>query len=193
MQIVRYPHPALRHKSKNLRRVDDELRRMVAQMFERMYAARGIGLAANQVALPYRMFVINLTADPNKADQEHVFLNPVLRRPRGSEEAEEGCLSLPELYAPVTRPQRIEINAYDLAGREITLDLDGLFARAVQHEIDHLDGVLFIDHLKPEDRAEAEPAIRKFEDDFNQARARGDIPADPAITRQLLDLEATRT
>lgn len=150
MRIVDYPHPALRRVSKPLKRVDAELHKLVREMFDLMYSDdnhRGIGLAANQVDLPYRLFVVNLTADPALRDQEHVFINPVLSQPQGTAEAEEGCVSLPGLYAPVRRPEKIRINAYNLVGQEITYDLDDLFARVVQHETDHLDGVLFIDRL----------------------------------------------
>ncbi len=150
MRIVQYPHPALRHVSKPLRRVDAELREIVREMFHLMYEANGIGLAANQVDLPYRLFVLNLKSDPEAADQEQVFLNPVIMgRKGGMAESEEGCLSLPGLYAQVKRPEKVVLNAFNLAGEEVNLDLEGLFARAVQHEIDHLDGILFIDRLSP--------------------------------------------
>ena len=122
---------------------------MVREMFELMYEAKGIGLAANQVDLPYRLFVINLQSDPNASDQEFVFLNPVLTSRKGNAEAEEGCLSLPGLYGDVKRSERVVLNAFNMAGEELSLELDGLFARAVQHEIDHLDGILFIDRLTP--------------------------------------------
>src|SRR5689334_13698119 len=145
LRIIQYPHPTLRHVSKPLKRVDAELHAIVREMFDLMYAANGIGLAANQVDLPYRLFVVNLQSDPEVTDQEHVFLNPVLTSRKGNAEAEEGCLSLPGLYADVKRPERVTLNAYNLAGEEVTMELDGLFARAVQHEIDHLDGILFID------------------------------------------------
>ena len=116
MQIVKYPHPTLRRVSKPLKRVDKELHAIVRGMFELMYAAKGVGLAANQVDLPYRLFIINLQADPAAADQEFVFLNPVLTSRKGNAEAEEGCLSLPGLYADVKRPERVALNAYDLSG-----------------------------------------------------------------------------
>jgi len=137
----------LRHVAKPLKRVDKELHASVREMFDLMYAANGVGLAANQVDLPYRLFIINLQAEAAAVDQEFVFLNPVLTSRKGNAEGEEGCLSLPGLYAEVKRPERVVLNAYNLAGQEVTMELDDLFARAVQHEIDHLDGVLFLDHL----------------------------------------------
>ena len=130
------------------RRVDSELQKIVSEMFDLMYEQKGIGLAANQVDLPYRLFLINLEGDPEKAE-EHVFLNPVIEKRSGAAEAEEGCLSFPEIYAPVKRPEKVTISAYNLSGQEIRMELNGLFARAVQHEYDHLDGVLFIDRLSP--------------------------------------------
>ncbi len=99
MRIIQFPHPTLRRVSKPLRRVDDELRHIVREMFDLMYEAKGIGLAANQVDLPYQLFVLNLSGDPAEPDAEQVFLNPVLSQPKGTAEAEEGCLSLPGLYA----------------------------------------------------------------------------------------------
>ena len=193
MRIIRYPHPTLRHESKPLRRVDAELHEIVREMFELMYKAEGIGLAANQVDLPYRMFVLNLTGDRAAAEKEYVFLNPVLRSPKGSAESEEGCLSLPGLYGQVRRPERVVLNAYDLTGRELTLDLDGLFARAVQHEVDHLDGVLFTDRLSPTALADARPELERFEDQFLTERERGEIPDDRAIAARLAELEKLRT
>ena len=104
MEIVTYPHPTLRHESKPVKRVDAELREIVQEMFHLMYEARGVGLAANQVDLPLRLFVLNLESDPDKSE-EFVFINPVISKPKGSEEKEEGCLSLPELWLKrQTRP-----------------------------------------------------------------------------------------
>ena len=146
LEVIKYPHPTLRHKSKPLKRVDGELVKIVEEMFDLMYAENGVGLAANQVDLPYRLFIINLAADPEKGEP-FVFVNPVISRRSGTVEAEEGCLSFPEIFAPVKRSEQVVISAYNLAGEEINYQLDGFFARAVQHELDHLDGVLFIDRI----------------------------------------------
>ena len=159
LRILKYPHPALRHKSKPLRRVDGELKNIVREMFDLMYQQKGIGLAANQVDLPYRFFILNLEADPAKG-QEHVFINPVISRRHGSVEAEEGCLSFPEIYAPVKRSEKIVLSAYNLDGEEVNYELNGLFARTVQHEYDHLDGKLFIDRLSPAASAFGEEGAR---------------------------------
>lgn len=193
MRIIQYPHPTLRRVSKPLRRVDAELHGIAREMLDLMYKADGIGLAANQVDLPYRMFVLNLASDPTATEKEFVFINPVLRSPKGMSEAEEGCLSLPGLYGDVRRPERIVLNAYSLAGQELTLELDGLFARAVQHEVDHLDGVLFTDRLSPTALADARSALVDFENQFAVQRERGEIPDDPAILARLADLEKLRT
>jgi peptide deformylase len=193
LRIIQYPHPTLRHVSKPLRRVDAELHRIVREMFDLMYAADGIGLAANQVDLPYRMFVLNLESDPTAPENEFVFINPVLRSRHGMLEAEEGCLSLPALYGDVRRPERVVLNAFNLSGEEVTMPLEGLFARAVQHEVDHLDGILFIDRLTSTGLLDAKPALIEFEERFQGQRDRGEIPDDAAIAARRAELEQLRT
>lgn len=175
MHIIQYPHPTLRHKSKPLRRVDDELRGIVREMFRLMYEARGVGLAANQVDLPLRLFVVNLKADPSEGE-ELVFINPVISGAKGLDEAEEGCLSLPGLYGQVRRPKQVRINAYSLDGQEISADATGLFARVVQHESDHLDGTLFVDRLTETGRLAVGPALEEFELAFKSQCETGGIP-----------------
>ena len=176
LQIILYPHPTLRHASKPLKRVDAEVRRMVREMFDAMYAAKGVGLAANQVDLPYRLFIINLKSDPNEVGEERVFINPVLSQRRGLDEAEEGCLSLPGLYAQVKRPERVVVNAYNLDGEEIHEEVDGLLARVVQHETDHLDGILFIDRLSPTAEITVKEPLQEFELNFASRRRLGRDP-----------------
>jgi peptide deformylase len=193
LKIVQYPHPTLRRVSKPLKRVDSELHGMVREMFDLMYEANGVGLAANQVDLPYRLFVLNLRSDPAAKEEEHVFLNPVITGRKGTAEGEEGCLSIPGLYAQVRRPERVTLNAYNLSGEEVNLELDGLFARAAQHEIDHLDGVLFIDRLSPTAEIEVREALADFEAEFLSQRDRGEIPDTETIVRRLAELEQLRT
>ena len=188
MKIVQYPHPTLRHKSKPVRRVDDDLRASVREMFDLMYEAKGIGLAANQVDRPYRLFVINLTSNPDEPDEEHVFINPVLSLPKGSATAEEGCLSLPTLYADVTRPASIEVSAYGIDGRAFDARIDGLLARAVQHETDHLDGMLFIDKLSETIAVEVRPTLEEFEAVFDSRRQVGEIGDDETISAKLVEI-----
>lgn len=193
MEIVTYPHPALRHRSKPLRRVDQEVRNWIREMFGAMYANKGVGLAANQVDLPYRLFVVNPSGDPEIREEEYVFINPVVSQPKGSAEAEEGCLSLPGIYAQVRRPESVVIDAYTLSQEEVSMSLDGLFARVVQHELDHLDGVLFFDRLSPTAMADVKSGLEELEVEFNTLRARGEIPDDLAIAARLAELEEART
>lgn len=188
LQIVQYPHPTLRHQAKPVGRVDSQLRDTVRRMFELMYEAQGVGLAANQVDLPLRLFVVNTTGDPDEG-AEHVFINPVLSRPKGLEEVEEGCLSLPDVRGPVTRPKRIRVRAYGLDGQEMDVELDGLPARIVQHENDHLDGVLFTDRLSTTGRLAVAEALDEFEREFASRRQSGEIPGDAEIAARLSGLE----
>ena len=189
MQIVQYGHPVLRWKAKPIQSINDELRSVVSEMFELMYAAKGVGLAANQVGLPLRFFIVNVTADPAEKDEEIVFLNPRIRRRKGATSGEEGCLSLPGLYANVERAEEIVVEAYDLEGEGFEMDLDELPARVVQHETDHLDGVLFVDRLATDDRLKLEPRLLGFESDFRKQQATGQFPSDDEIKRQLKAME----
>lgn len=189
MEIITYPHPTLRRVSKPLRRVDSELRTKIREMFDLMYAAKGIGLAANQVDLPLRFFIVNLEAKPD-AGEEWVFINPVVSLPRGgSEELEEGCLSLPGLYGQVVRPKQIRINAYSLDGQEIQTDATGLFARCIQHEFDHIDGVLFPDRMSASARADIQADLDVFETEFKSRQGTGAIPTADGIAGQWAEWE----
>jgi peptide deformylase len=192
LRILKYPHPALRHVCKPLRCVDGELRNIVREMFDLMYQQKGVGLAASQVGLPYRFFIINLEGDPAKAP-EYVFLNPVISRRSGTTEAEEGCLSFPEIYAHVKRSEKVVLSGYSLDGEELNYELSGLFARAAQHEYDHLDGVLFIDRLTPSGLLSVKQALWDLEAEFEGDRQRGIVPADEAITARLAELEQLRS
>ncbi|HWE39546.1 MAG TPA: peptide deformylase [Isosphaeraceae bacterium] len=188
LQIVHYPHPALRYESRPVARIDDTLRAHVREMFDLMYAARGIGLAANQVALPFRFFLLNLTADPEQKDQEQVFINPEIVKRHSMIEEEEGCLSLPGLYSKVRRAKKIRVQAYDLAGQPIEVDAEDLLSRALQHETDHLSGRLFVDLLDPAANAAAAPKLREFEQAYRRAQADGAIPPDDELKRRLDEL-----
>jgi peptide deformylase len=126
-------------------------------------------------------------------DEEFVFINPVLSQPKGTDEQEEGCLSLPGLFAQVRRPEKITVKAYNLRGEEVCLELDDLFARVVQHETDHLDGVLFIDRLSPTARLAAREALDEFVATFAGQRERGEVPSDKEILARLEELERERT
>ena len=193
LEIVLHPHPALRWKSREVTKIDAELRQMVEQMFDLMYASRGIGLAANQVALPYRLFVINPTGDREDKAQEMVFINPQITRRNGSEEDEEGCLSLPEIYGPVTRATRIVIDAFDLSGQQFEVDLEDLDARVVQHEYDHLEGIMFTDRVPPGYLPKLQPLIEDLELQFRNRQKENTIPSDEELKARLMALQKART
>jgi peptide deformylase len=193
LQIIQYPHPTLRHLSKPLKRVDTDLRSLVAEMFELMYAHEGVGLAANQVDLPYRLFVTNVEGKREANEAERVFINPVLSGGRGQHEDEEGCLSIPGIYAPVTRNETIRVEAYDLAGNEIREEYDGLMARILQHETDHLDGTLFIDRLGPTQLAGLREKLEEFELAFQSKLETGELPDPKKMAAQLIEWERLRT
>jgi len=192
LEIIHYPHPTLRHVSKPIKRVDAELHDIVAQMFALMYEHEGVGLAANQVDLPYRLFIANPTGDPNNSDAEYTFINPVLKAGKGQAEGEEGCLSIPGVRGPVMRKEKITIEAYNLKGEQFVGELDGLFARIVQHETDHLDGTLFIDRMPPAQAAELRDELEEFEIDFQSKRDHGELPGDDQIADRLAELEKQR-
>jgi peptide deformylase len=133
--------PVLRERSAEVSAIDDEVRQFVDDLFETMHVAKGVGLAANQVGVARRIAVVETE------DEKLVLINPVIVEAEGRDTAEEGCLSIPRVYADVTRPARVVLEATDRDGNRYTKTLEGLTARAVQHEIDHLDGILFVDHL----------------------------------------------
>lgn len=189
MEIVRYPHPALRWKSKPIQQITQHLRDTVSEMFELMYEAKGIGLAANQVGLPYRLFIINPTGDPDEKEQEHVFLNPEIFSRKGSEEGEEGCLSLPDLYGSVPRADQIVVSAFDLSGQEFEMTLKELPSRVVQHEYDHLDGVLFIDRVNEPTLRDLLPHLEDLEQQFLRGQKSGTIPQNEALEQHLKSIE----
>ncbi len=134
-------------------------------MFDLMYEREGVGLAATQVDLPFQLFVIN-PAGKRGEGEELVFINPVLSQPKGRANAEEGCLSLPSLYATVSRPERIRVVAYDLAGNQVDTILDDYLARIIQHEVDHLHGTLFIDRIPDLNLASLKSNLEEFEMEF---------------------------
>jgi peptide deformylase len=133
--------PVLRQQSATVSAVDAEVRRFIDDLFETMDAAKGVGLAANQVGVATRVAVVGVE------HERIVMVNPVIVSVEGRDRAEEGCLSIPEVYGEVTRPDRIVLEALDQNGQPYRKEAAGLLARAIQHEIDHLDGILFIDHL----------------------------------------------
>ncbi|HFA60122.1 MAG TPA: peptide deformylase [Rhodospirillales bacterium] len=145
LRILEVPHPVLKRRAAPVERIDDEIRRLVRDMFETMYEAPGIGLAAPQVGVSRRLCVIDVSEEKNAP---LCLVNPrITWQSENLVSAEEGCLSLPDQYAEVTRPEAVEVVYLDERGEEHTLRADGLLARCIQHEIDHLDGILFIDRI----------------------------------------------
>jgi len=189
LKIVQYPHPALRHKSKPITRVDARLQNIVTQMFDLMYEAKGVGLAANQVDLPLQLFIVN-TAGKRDEGEEQVFINPVVSAPKGKDEYEEGCLSIPSVGAPVIRPEQVHVSAFDLSGNEIDMTVNGMLAKVIQHEHDHLNGVLFIDRVPESSQRQVEMDLVEFNIQFDSMRATGEIPDDAAIKKRLAAIEA---
>jgi len=164
-EILVVPNPVLKQVSQPVEKVDDELRALMDDMLETMYDAPGIGLAAIQIGVPKRVIVMDL-AGPDEEKAPRYFVNPeILWRSEDTAPYEEGCLSIPEIYDEVERPARVKLKYLNYQGEEVIEDADGLFAVCIQHEMDHLEGVLFIDHLSRLKRDRAVAKVKK------QARA----------------------
>jgi len=144
LDILHFPDPRLRNKAKPVSVVDERVRKLVDDMFETMYQAPGIGLAAIQVNAPLRVVTIDISEERN---QPLTMINPEILEREGVEEMDEGCLSVPGIYEKVQRADRIRFRALDRDGNPYERDADGLLAVCIQHEIDHLDGKLFVDYL----------------------------------------------
>ena len=167
-EIVIYPDPVLRKKAKEVKRIDDGVARLAAEMAETMYAASGIGLAAPQVGVSERVILVDVTGPERK--ELITLVNPVIVEKEGRVIFEEGCLSLPEVREKVERAARVLVRGYDLDEREREIEADGLLAIALQHEIDHLDGVLFIDYLSRLKRDMIERKLRKWKREILKER-----------------------
>ncbi len=162
LKIVKYPEPVLQQPGEPVTEFNDELRKFVADMFETMYAAQGIGLAAPQVAVPKRVTVIDLSMGKDPA-QKLVLINPEVILREGKQYEEEGCLSFPDIREKVVRALRVTIRAQDENGKWFEMDGEELLSRAFQHEIDHLDGMLFIFRMSALKRDLALRKIRKMQ------------------------------
>ena len=169
-EILTVPNPVLKQVSKNVDGVDDALRALMDDMLETMYAAPGIGLAAIQIGEPFRVIVMDLQEKPEGAaeDAEGVknpryFVNPeIVWRSEELAPYEEGCLSVPEIYDEVLRPAKVRLKYLNYQGQEVEEEAEGLFATCIQHEMDHLNGVLFIDHLSKLKRDRAVTKVKKM-------------------------------
>ena len=166
-EILTVPHPVLKQVSTPVEGgVDDELRALMDDMLQTMYAAPGIGLAAVQIGVPKRVIVMDLARE-DEEPQPRYFVNPeILWRSEDMAVREEGCLSVPEIYDEVERPARVKVRYLDYHGRQVEEDAEGLYAVCIQHEMDHLEGVLFIDHLS---RLKRERAVAKVKKAANAA------------------------
>ena len=158
LEILHYPDKRLRTVAEPVEVVDDTIRRLVDDMFETMYAAPGIGLAATQVNVHKRVIVMDLSE--NK-DEPLCLINPEITKSEGVEQTEEGCLSVPDVFETVERAERVTVKAMDKQGNEFTLEADGLLAVCIQHEIDHLEGNLFVDYLSPLKQMRVKKKIQK--------------------------------
>ncbi|MFC4726588.1 peptide deformylase [Coralloluteibacterium thermophilus] len=159
LTILEFPDPRLRTVAQPVEHVDDAMRVLIDDMFETMYAAPGIGLAATQVDVHKRLLVLDVSEDKQRP---LVFVNPEILAREGSQVCEEGCLSIPGVFAEVKRAASIRVKALDRNGEPFEMDADGLLAVCIQHEIDHLDGKLFMDHLSPLKREMAKRKLAKL-------------------------------
>lgn len=166
LRIIHYPDPRLRRPSVPVEKIDGFLADLSARMFELMYEANGLGLAAPQVGLNIRLFVTNHTTQPG---DERVYVNPEILNVSGAIEREEGCLSVPEVHVTIRRAQRVRLRALGLDGGPFERKGDDLLARAWQHEMDHLNGILICDRMSPTAKIAARRQLKKLEGDFKKA------------------------
>jgi peptide deformylase len=157
LNVRKYGDPVLRRRAVEVTRVTPEIRALVADMVDTMYDEVGIGLAAPQIGVSVRLMVVS----DDEGRTVRALVNPVVVEQTGEATAEEGCLSIPGIFAPVTRAARVRVEAVDLDGQAVSIDARGLLARVLQHELDHLDGVLFIDRLDPMSRDRIKRRIKK--------------------------------
>lgn len=162
LTILEFPDVRLRTQAKPVERFDAALRQLIDDMFATMYAAKGIGLAATQVDVHRRLIVLDIS---DERDSRDVFINPQLLTREGVEVTEEGCLSVPDVYEPVERAARVRVRAQDRDGQFFERDLDGLLAVCVQHEMDHLEGKLFVDYLSSLKRGRIRRRLEKGQRD----------------------------
>jgi peptide deformylase len=157
-EVVKYPDPVLAKRGEPVTVFDAELKKLVDEMFDSMYAAQGIGLAAPQIAISKRIAIVDVSFQKNP-EEKIVLINPEIIDRTGKQVEEEGCLSLPDIREKVSRAEWVKVKAQDVTGKWVEVEGEELLARALQHEIDHLDGILFIDHLS---RLKREMVLRKI-------------------------------
>ena len=177
MKILTYPHPALRAKCKPLTGLDEGIRTAAQEMLALMYRHEGLGLAAPQVGLDYLMLDINFNGDAMKSEAELVAINPVIIETKGVAKDREGCLSFPGLYQDIRRGKTVKVQFYGLDGQLREMTCSDLAARIWQHEIDHLDGGLFIDKMGPLARMSSKRSLEEFRADFAEDVKKGNLPS----------------
>ncbi len=157
-EVVKYPDPILAKRGEPVTVFDADLKKLIDEMFDSMYAAQGIGLAAPQIALSKRIAIVDISFQKNP-EEKIVLINPEIIEREGKQVEEEGCLSLPDIREKVSRAEWVKVKAQDVTGKWVEIEGEELLARALQHEIDHLDGILFIDHLS---RLKRDLVLRKI-------------------------------
>jgi len=173
LEIRIYPDEVLKKKAETVTDFNDELKELVNQMLETMYEKKGVGLAANQVGILKKVVVIDLdSGKENQGKNPIILINPEIVKAEGEEIAEEGCLSLPGLYKKVKRALYVKVKAQNLDGEEFEIEGEGLLARALQHEIDHLNGIVFIDRLSPLQRRLALEKYKKLKREYERKKGR---------------------
>jgi peptide deformylase len=156
--VLVFPDTRLRNVAKEVTHFDDELKQLATDMAETMYAEKGIGLAATQINVPLRVITVDISEDQSGL---MTLINPVITASKGEQVCQEGCLSVPEVYADVKRAKEISVTAHNLSGEEMSFDADELLAVCIQHEIDHLDGKVFVDYLSPAKRQRIQKKLLK--------------------------------
>ena len=167
--VVLFPDPVLRRETEEITAFDDELKGVVEAMFERMFESQGVGLAAPQVGLSMRLFVLNDEGDRDKPERNLALINPTIKSFGGKKTRhEEGCLSLPGVHADITRPEKCVVHHFDVDGNEVEKEYDGFVARIIQHEYDHLQGVLLVDRMTPSDKLRNRAAVDELKAAYRQ-------------------------
>lgn len=166
-EVLVFPHNKLRTKAKEVSVFDDELKTLIQDMFDTMYADDGIGLAAPQIGVDKRIVVMDVASNDGKSSEQMVLINPVITKKEGEVISNEGCLSVPEYRADVNRAEKITIEALNAEGAPVVYEADGLLAICMQHELDHLDGVLFIDYLSRLKRDRLLTKYKKYKKERN--------------------------
>ena len=183
--VVLFPDPVLRKETDDVAEFDDDLRATVAGMLERMFESQGVGLAAPQVGLTQRLFVLNDEGDPEKPERNMALINPTIKKTFGKKtRLEEGCLSLPGVNADILRPDGCLVHAFDEHGNEFEKEFTGFLSRIIQHEYDHLQGVLLVDRMTPADKIRNRDSVEDLKDQYREFKAQQAAEAKKAEAEQ---------